>query len=637
MAAATALAPAAAHSRSAALTALLLRLAAALALLTALALLARVSVLAKVVAAILTGVLLMAVGAVGVVGTVLTSSYQRQQAGQASEVAQGRVDAISELETSALQFAKVVALCPSSPDGCARLLTLVSSQPNSFAVVVDPAGQLQQFGEQLPLDRAALLQLVAQPAVRQVLAGGATAPSELGTLAGFTGREPTLAVLGIAAGPRSAGPTSAPRFAAVYGIVLGDENAQASSALTGGYDVTLLIRDRVVASSLAPQQAADVRRVAGAQRLASRPLEPDRGLTVSSEGIAPTVHFRPLFSGPDRVGVLAVSQPAAAVLGTQRDALRDLFLTALVVTVLVAAASLALGRRVVEPVRRLTVAASRVRGGDLSVQPPPAGSDEVGTLSRAFGEMTASLSKITEDLRSSADQEAALRARLEAVLGSMSDALVATGSDGTSTSLNPAAVALTGLRSADDGLGRPLHDVLDVRRPDGETLLVLDSERHETAGELIRPDGRAVPVGVAIAPLEGEQGIGRGHVVVLRDTTRERQVERMKTEFCPTSAASCGRRSRRSAGTPSCSAAGPTCRPNRRRSTSRASSRAASGCHAWSTSSSTSPRSRPVASYRLPDRSRSTRLSTNGSTAGASGRRSDGRTCAAASPPRCRS
>jgi two-component system phosphate regulon sensor histidine kinase PhoR len=42
-----------------------------------------------------------------------------------------------------------------------------------------------------------------------------------------------------------------------------------------------------------------------------------------------------------------------------------------------------------------------------------------------------------------------------------------------------------------------------------------------------RPDGVTVPVRVVLTPLAGADG----RVLVLRDTTREREVERMKTEF----------------------------------------------------------------------------------------------------------
>jgi PAS domain S-box-containing protein len=178
-----------------------------------------------------------------------------------------------------------------------------------------------------------------------------------------------------------------------------------------------------------------------------------------------------------------------------------------------------LGRRTVDPVRRLTAAAERVRTGDLATRTGVGGSDEVGVLARAFDAMTGSLEQVQGDLRASA-------ARLETVLASMSDGLVAADGTGCTTGVNRAARALAGL--PDDVEGRPLAEVLDLRTPGGEPLpLDPDAVRDEPA-LVHRPDGTTTPVRVAVTRLAGEE---EGLVVVLRDTTQEAEVERMKTEF----------------------------------------------------------------------------------------------------------
>ena len=79
--------------------------------------------------------------------------------------------------------------------------------------------------------------------------------------------------------------------------------------------------------------------------------------------------------------------------------------------------------------RRLTAAAQRVSAGDLSATAGVTARDEVGVLSRTFDEMTGSLSRLTGDLRATA-------ARLETVLASMTDGLLATDESGAVTSVN---------------------------------------------------------------------------------------------------------------------------------------------------------------------------------------------------------
>jgi PAS domain S-box-containing protein len=228
-----------------------------------------------------------------------------------------------------------------------------------------------------------------------------------------------------------------------------------------------------------------------------------------------------------RIATLAVSQPANVALAAQRSVLRRLFLTALVALLVVAVLAIALASRIAEPVRRLTIAAGRVRRGDLDAQTTVSGHDEVGRLARAFDAMTDSLRRLTADLRATAEQESALRARLETVVESMSDGLVVVDRRSRITAANPTASRLLG-RDADDLLGTTVSRVVRVEDRQGRSLLDRATGR-TVDGDLVRGDER-VPVRVGVAPL----GDGQGRVIVLADRSREQEVERMKTEFLAT-------------------------------------------------------------------------------------------------------
>jgi PAS domain S-box-containing protein len=517
-----ALGHAALTSRAAGLTLLAARGLAALLVLADVARLARTSVLAKVVAAMLTSVLLMAIAAVGV-GSVVADEVGLQQASQARRVAQSQLQALLQLRLQAGSFAGLVTVCPKiAPNQCQGLLQRFGVLPGSFAALVPASGSIERFGDSGNLSAAAALQLRSQPIVQDVLSGRPGSQPGESTLAVLDGE---LTVLGV--WPEENVPVgSKPGAVAVYGGRINNGYA-ADQQTSTTYAVTVLIGGQPTASSLTTQEAnavADVARHAG---VSSGALAKQNIVVKTSRGVGPTVAFGQLAATDGTpLGVLAVSQNARLALAAERRASSELFVTALAVMILVSLVAVVLGRRIVDPVRRLTVVASRVRRGDLTAKAGRAGPDEVGTLSRAFDAMTTSVASLTDDLRAAAAQEAALRARLETVLASMSDGLVATDADGAITSINPAACELAGVQ-ADEAAGRPLNEVLDVRDLDGDPVLHTDGHREQVDGYLRRADGSSLSVQLAVAPLEGTGGV----VVVVRDQSRERDLERMKTEF----------------------------------------------------------------------------------------------------------
>jgi two-component system phosphate regulon sensor histidine kinase PhoR len=142
-----------------------------------------------------------------------------------------------------------------------------------------------------------------------------------------------------------------------------------------------------------------------------------------------------------------------------------------------------------------------------------------------FGRRLRAMLALRRDGRKSAEQESALRIRLQTIVASMTDGLVATDSAGRVTSANDRALGLLA-RTEAAVIGRPLTEVVDVRDANGSPLLH-DSRRLDAEAVLHRPDGTDLPVRIAVAAL----GDGAGRVVLLADHTHQREVERMKTEF----------------------------------------------------------------------------------------------------------
>jgi PAS domain S-box-containing protein len=229
------------------------------------------------------------------------------------------------------------------------------------------------------------------------------------------------------------------------------------------------------------------------------------------------------------LGTLVVAEPAGVLAATQRGVTRVLFLVALASAALALFLAVLAARRITEPVVALTGAARRVQAGDLRAKAEVRGEDEVADLAGAFNLMTDSVHDMTGELREAAEEQARLRGRLETVLNSMGDGLVAVDMAGIVVTCNPTASLIFGV-SRRDVLGRPLGEVIRGTDPEGSDLTI-DGAMRPGLGFVERSDGSRVPVAISSAPLRDGRGEEVGAVYVMRDMTREHEVERMKGEF----------------------------------------------------------------------------------------------------------
>jgi two-component system sensor histidine kinase VicK len=526
---ATGLADPARHHVDGALAVLAARGAASAALIVALVLVARDNLLGRLLGAIVAGVVAMAVGAVAVVGIGVASEVQHDQSQRLLSVAQAQQQLLQTLAGRAGLFAKVVALCPANRHKCVSALNLFAEDRDYFAAIDEPGTGISVVApNRHALGHTALAQVAGSAVVRGALAPSAAADAVSSGPVLLFGPPSQLAIVAAVPGRPGGGSNAEvkPSFAAIYGIGLQTPYLRTLARQTG-YDVSIVARNHVIASSLGTAQRHDVVTAAVAHHLGS--AGPTQTAVIPAQGQAPTVAFVPITeAGNDnvRIATLAVSQPASAALAAQRSVLRRLVLTALVVLLVVAIAAFVMAQRIVDPLRRLTDAAGRVRGGDLDTTVAAGGRDEVGSLARAFDAMTSSLRGLTGELRDAAVAEAALRGRLETVVGSMTDGLVTTTADGLVAGANPMALQLLG-REESDIVGRPVTEALDIRGPDGDGVIVGAEDTAVADAFLTRADGGRLPVRVAVAPLVDDAG----QVVVFSDRTREREIERMKTEF----------------------------------------------------------------------------------------------------------
>ncbi|HWC15096.1 MAG TPA: ATP-binding protein [Actinomycetota bacterium] len=297
------------------------------------------------------------------------------------------------------------------------------------------------------------------------------------------------------------------------------------SLVVGGNVVATTLRRNVTASDIVPRDVKEEVQLA----------EDGIAARASSVGGATFYNAVVRLTSQDGFGVgyLVLSSPSELVTDAREDVTRTLFLVALGVAAIVLVLAYYSGSRITRPIQTLTETAQRIREGDLKAQAEVAGEDEVGQLGETFNEMTSSLFRMTNDLREAAREEHELRSRIETIIQSMADGLVAVGADGRVLAFNREAEQLTGLAS-EAALGASIEQVLDARDAQGEkvNLPIFDLAEGSVAGIFIKnTSGDNVPVSLVSAALRDEEGETAGGVAVLRDMTREREVERMKSEF----------------------------------------------------------------------------------------------------------
>jgi two-component system, NtrC family, nitrogen regulation sensor histidine kinase NtrY len=161
-----------------------------------------------------------------------------------------------------------------------------------------------------------------------------------------------------------------------------------------------------------------------------------------------------------------------------------LFLISLLIVSIAVWIALKVADRLVRPVGELVDAARRVAGGDLTARVAAPGNDEVGTLSRAFNQMTQQLGEQTGALERR-------RALIEAVLTGVSAGVVSVDADRSVRIMNASAQAFLATGAVSPigqslaSLAPELDAVLDHRDRDGVIQLTTGGEARTLAVKVV--------------------------------------------------------------------------------------------------------------------------------------------------------
>jgi len=197
--------------------------------------------------------------------------------------------------------------------------------------------------------------------------------------------------------------------------------------------------------------------------------------------------------------------------------------------------SLLLSTLLSRPVRELRQAALRMAEGDYQVEVPVQGADELGLLAEQFNLMA---KKVWYYNEFNIGRTQAERQKSEAIIQSVDDGIVVLDEKFEVTSINPMAARIFGL-SPQQALGRHFLETVA-----NEQIFAAAKETLESGRASSLEDGRDV-ISVtsgrstehyqfSVVPVTGEAGPSKSVVVLLRDITRLRELDQLRSEFVMT-------------------------------------------------------------------------------------------------------
>jgi NtrC-family two-component system sensor histidine kinase KinB len=191
---------------------------------------------------------------------------------------------------------------------------------------------------------------------------------------------------------------------------------------------------------------------------------------------------------------------------------------------------------IVRPLAQLTQVTEKVASGDYNVSIRAQSHDEIGRLAEKFNVMVAKLRAYHDlNLRRIVGEQK----KAEVILNTIDDGVLVVDNTRTVASLNPAARRALGIGSAQvEGAefagvihDERLRDLIDETLRSGKAPVPDDLQDFVT---FAAPDARHVHYEYALAPVGGLDGVALGVVVLFRNVTKLKELDRLKTEFVMT-------------------------------------------------------------------------------------------------------
>ncbi len=238
------------------------------------------------------------------------------------------------------------------------------------------------------------------------------------------------------------------------------------------------------------------------------------------------------------IGFVHVGMDKGIIMSQMKSAMmRQLYLLSIIFLLSIAIAYM-LVNKVSQPLNKLTEYSKKLASHDFSSTVDIKSDDEIGLLADTMKSMATDLNEVF-DRYEQAIKDAIVElqntlAYLTAVIDNMADGLLVTDTEGVITHVNPALSFMFALRET-DLIGKNCKDIF------GSSVAVLVDKTRSFTDEIFTSEiglarnrvGKAVATGIHKDTVQSDEK-AIGSVILIRDITSEKEVDRMKTDFIST-------------------------------------------------------------------------------------------------------
>lgn len=254
-----------------------------------------------------------------------------------------------------------------------------------------------------------------------------------------------------------------------------------------------------------------------------------KGTTVSYRGVSPyygepmlTVAI-PVVSGQDNenaqvIGAVFLNSPVPGVAEAVKDTYALLLASFLVALAIASGLGLYLSRKISQPLREMNRAALAMARGDYKRKVEAKGDDEIGELASSFNYLAGELNLTVEALKEE-------KSKVELMLRSLSEGIIAVDKDGLILRINPAAANL--LKVSEENLVKlPISSLKGFDELSG---LFADILKSGSSGSCVFTVDK-LTVRAYVSPIVSSEAI-LGSVGILQDISQAEQLEKMRRDF----------------------------------------------------------------------------------------------------------